>query len=362
MATATGCSHLQTRPYPLGIYSVPNATDLPLVRQAGFNLVTGPPTRPYLDAALTNGIKVLAAPGTSAGPGFDPAAARRTVHALDAHPALWAWYLVDEPDLNRIPPLQVIQANRFLKDLRARKPTALVIYNGVNALDYANIADLMMIDRYPIAWLPLANFPQHVRMTRFALGPRKPLIAVIQAFDWNYYRELLPGETQLREPTYPELRCMTYTALTAGANGLFYYCFDDQRWKMLEHPATWTALKSVVAEVRSRQALFQADRVWWPCSTDYARPADRFNEALESSIAAVMLHVRVGRAEIPSGYYLVTVNTTRKEIDWKVRPPGNLAGAVPVVDENRRLQSRDGWLADNFPACGVHVYGPLPLR
>ena len=90
--------------YPLGIYAVNSTNDYAMVRASGFNLITGPAEQSLLDAADAAGLKVLASPGTSAGPGFNLEAAARTVKAFDAHPALWAWYLVDEPDLQEIPP------------------------------------------------------------------------------------------------------------------------------------------------------------------------------------------------------------------------------------------------------------------
>ena len=45
-------------------------------------------------------------------------------------------------------------------------PTALVLFQGYEALDYGNISDILLIDRYPVPWLPLANFGQHVQMAR----------------------------------------------------------------------------------------------------------------------------------------------------------------------------------------------------
>jgi hypothetical protein len=359
---AAGCSHLDSGFYPIGIYSVSKPGDLATVRQAGFNAVAGPAEASYLNAARTNGLKVLASPGTSAGLRFDAAAARRRVKAFDSHPALWAWYLVDEPDLNLIAPEAVIRANRFLKNIPAHKPTALAIYNGASAIDYANITDQMMIDHYPIPRLPLASFPQQVRMTRLAVGKKKPLIAVIQAFDWSCAPELVAGEKNLRPPTFDELRCMTYCALVRGVNGLFYYCFDDGRWKIREHPEVWDALKSVIAEVNSRNALFRAERIWWPGVVDYPNPADRFNAALDSAIASVMFRVRLNQSAIRPGYYMVAVNTTGRQIRCRFSAPGNLADRVPVLDENRLLPNQGRWLEDVFAPFAVHVYGPMPLR
>ena len=256
-----GCRHARPPVYPLGIYGVPSTNDLTVLREAGFNLVAGSADQSFLDAAEANGLQVLAAPHTSAGPQFSTQAARAAVKRFDEHPALWAWYLIDEPDLNRVPPGEVWRAHRFLKSLPARRPTALVLFKGSEALDFANIADITMIDRYPVPWLPLANFGQNVRQTRLALGRGKPMMAVIQAFDWSYFPELMGPETGLRPPSYEEMRCMAYGALAQQASGLFFYAFDDGRWKLREHPEVWQAVQRIVREIRQQPALVSG-RAW----------------------------------------------------------------------------------------------------
>ncbi|MCX6901987.1 MAG: hypothetical protein NTW03_00610, partial [Verrucomicrobia bacterium] len=250
--------------YPIGLYGVGDTNDFALVKAAGFNTVAGPASAGYLAAAGAAGLKVLANPGTAAGPRFEAGRAREAIRGFDAHPALWAWYLVDEPDMDMVPPEQVRQAQDFFKSEGARKPTALVLCRGHQSLYYANIADITMQDRYPIPWLPLANFGQHLRLTRLALGPTRQMMAVIQAFDWSYFPELLDAYHRkgLRPPTAVELRAMTYSSLAEGANGLFFYAFDGGGWKMREHPETWRALTNLVAEVQARLPLFEAERVW----------------------------------------------------------------------------------------------------
>jgi hypothetical protein len=376
--------------YPVGIYSVPSTNDFASLKQAGFNLVVGPAERSYLDAARNAGLKVLAAPGTSAGPGYNPAKAREMVKLFDSHPALWAWYVVDEPDMDGIPPTQVSQACRSLKAAGARKPTALVLYQGYQSLHYANIADITMIDRYPIPWLPLANFGQHVTTARLAVAKDKPLLAVIQAFDWSSCPEMLPGEENLRPPTYEELRCMTYEALARGANGLFYFAFDSGRWKIRDHPETWEALKTVVKEVNARLPLFAAQPQWWAKNHKFSDPTHRFNAALESSVTSTLLRVGVGNELVPAGDYILAVNNTERPHEYSFALPrrtedggqmtedrGQKAQretpntlrlpltvsrsqpAIPVLGESRAIEPVNGRLRDAFVPYGVHVYGPL---
>jgi hypothetical protein len=355
-----GCAHPSPSLFPLGIYGIQNKNDLAIVRSAGFNLVTGPARADFLAAAQTLGLKVLASPDTSAGTNFNATAARRAVTTFDAHPALWAWYLVDEPDLALVSPEDVTRAHRFLKSIPAHKPTALVLFNAPNALYYAHLSDIMMIDRYPIPWLPLANFGQHVRQTRLALGQKKPLIAVIQAFDWRYYPELLPGEENLRPPNSVELRCMTYLALALRANGLFYYAFNDGRWNMIEHPDTWRSLTNLIGEVNERLPLFQAEHRWWPYRHYFYDWPHRFNAAMESSITPAWLRVTSANAAVPAGDYLLLVNNTGQAHTYRISLPYGISNPIPVLGENRKVQPVNRWLEDNFAPLAVHIYGPLP--
>ena len=345
--------------YPIGIYGVPSTNDFWSLRKAGFNLIAGQANQAYLDAANAAGLRVLANLGTTAGPSFDPARARHAVAEFDKHPALWGWYLADEPDLNLIPPAQVASAHDTLKRLHARKPTAIVLYQGYEAQNYANLTDILMVDRYPIPWLPLANFGQHIRMARLALGKDKPLVAVIQAFDWSSYSQMLPGEKNLRAPTAQEIRCMTYDALARGANGLFYYAYDSG-WKMREHPEVWEALKSVVQEVNARQPLFQAHQVWWPKQYDFGDPAHRFNAALESCISCALLRVDSGNEQVPPGLYFLAVNNTEfPQVFWFKRPGAESVEPVPVLGEERQIKIENRWINDAFQPFAVHVYGPF---
>lgn len=212
----TGCHSPAPGFFPLGIYAAGSTNELQEIRAAGFNLVTGPANHEFLQAAGRHQLHVLGAIPSLPGRSFASSPVESTVRRHDSNPNLWAWYVVDEPDLNGISPADVEQANRAVKRF-GRKPTALVLYSGSEALHYAPIPDIMMIDRYPVPWLPLANFSQHVRLARFATGPKKRLIAVIQAFDWNYHPELVDNRPNLRVPTYEEIRCMTYCALAEGA-------------------------------------------------------------------------------------------------------------------------------------------------
>jgi len=355
-----GCRVARLGDYPLGLYSVGSETNLAEIASAGFNLVAGPARRDFLDAAKANDIGVLASPGSSAGDHFDAAKVCATVAKHDRHPALWSWYLIDEPDMNSVSPEKVKASHRFVKRLGATKPTSLVLYQGDSAKWYADIADITMIDRYPVPWLPLANFSQHIHKTRLATARNRPVIAVIQSFDWTAHQNVLPGEENLRPPTELELRSMTYSALAREANGIFYYSYADMRLKERKYPELWAALKRVVREVRSREALFTAEHVWWPKAHHFEDQDTRFNAALEASVQSVLLRVKRGDKKVPPGHYILAVNTTPQFHTYRFRLPWKATAEVPVAFEARSAITDGSWVAESFAPFAVHVYGPLP--
>lgn len=354
---AAGCQLRPARSFPLGMFSVPKS-DLAIVRAAGFDTVTGPADQAFLDAAQREGLRVLAAPGTAAGKTFDANRARLTIQQFDSHPALWAWYLVDEPDLHGVPPDDVCAAHRFIKNAGARKPTALVLYLGGEAEQYGNIADLTLVDRYPIPWLPLASVPQHLRMARLALGKKKPLIAVIQAFDWKSYPKLSPASGPTRPPTYAELRCMTYCALARKSTGLFFFCYNDGAWTMSRNKPVWDDVKTVAAEVNAMRPLFQAEHIWWAYRQGYSDRSMRLNGALESSVIPSLLRVEKGNRTVAAGDYLLLINTTEKPLRHRITPPKQLS-SIDVLGEGRSVILSNNWLEDDFGPFDVHIYGPI---
>ena len=381
-ATLTGCRSTSPRAgfFPLGIYAPGSTNNFQEIRSAGFNLVTGPADDLFLQAAGSHQLQVLASIPKDYGPlpivpsnhrmmgpqttdhgpaKYGSTEPPSTIGLQDSNPNLWAWFVVDEPDLNRISPAAVAEANCSVKRF-GHKPTALVLYSGSQALDYASIPDILMIDRYPVPWLPLANFAQHVRLARFAAGPQKPLITVIQAFDWSYHPELVDHRPNLRVPTYDEIRCMTYSALAEGANGLFYYAYDDGKWRMGDHPATWIALRKVAAEINLRLPLFTARHPWSGVYVTYEDWASGWNEALNSSVNTTLLEVRVGNTTVKQGRYLLSVNTTARQLNYQVHLPLMLETiTISVLEENRKVLAKAGVFPDDIAPYAVHVYGPF---
>ena len=344
--------------YPLGIYGV-KSNDFGVVSAAGFNVVFGAPDAAVLDAATRQGLRVIAYPPALEKTNAASAANAERVRQTDRHPGVWAWYLADEPEMNRVSPGVLRERRQALRDVGARKPTAVVFYHAGEAIHYADASDIVMVDRYPVPWQPLAVASAQWRIGRLTAGPTKPFIAVLQAFDWRAHPELLPGEKNLRPPSAAELRCMVYQALAQGADGLFFYAFESGPWKLREQPATWDALRRVIGEVNDRRGLFLAERLWWPRAIELGEHADRVNATWDASIEPVLLRVTAASRTMPPGDYLLCVNTTPVPQLLSFGVPAKGLDSLPVLGEGRYLPVVDDWGLDDFAPYAVHVYGPF---
>ena len=344
--------------YPLGIYGV-KSNDFGAVRAAGFNLVFGAPSLDVLETATRQGLRVVAYPPALTKGDAATAANAIVAQTADRHPGLWAWYLADEPELNRVSPAVLRERRTALRAAGANKPTAVVFYHAAEARHYAAESDIMMVDRYPVPWQPLAVASAQWRLGRLIAGRTKPFIAVLQAFDWNAHAEMLPGETNLRPPTHTELRCMVYQALAQGADGLFFSAWESGSWKLREHPATWTALQQVVGEVNDRRGLFQAEPLWWPRAYEFGARAARFNATQDASISPVLLRVTAASRTVPVGDYLLCVNTTPIAQLFSFGVPAKGLEQMPVLGEARYVPVDSDWAMDDFAPYAVHIYGPF---
>ncbi|HIG28414.1 MAG TPA: hypothetical protein EYQ50_11690 [Verrucomicrobiales bacterium] len=349
--------------FPIGIYGVGrDAAALPLLKEAGFNTVFGNADTLFLDRASELGLQVLSYPGTSIGSNFDKAIARKTILKYDAHPALFAWYLIDEPDMLLIAPNEVRKGERFIKQLGAIKPTTLVLFHGYEALNYAHLTDILMIDRYPVPLMPLADFAKHLRMTRLALGKEKPMISVIQAFDWSIHEQVSKQEKNLRPPNYREMRCMTFCSLAYGVSGLFYYTFNSSKWNLREHPEVWNGLKKLVREINDYLPLFTGERDWSYIPTHYKNYDTRLNKALEPSILTASIQVVHESRNVPEGRYLLCINTTPVIQEFSLILPEQKGRLIPMLMSDTVHYLRDSRIQSFLKPYDIQIFGPMPPK
>jgi hypothetical protein len=339
-----------------GIYGVP-VGELGRVKDAGFNVVTpGAGTKPgeYLTAASKAGVKVLLPSGAFA---TNSNAWPEKVRRYDGHDATWGWYLIDEPDLHDVPPARVSETTRKLQR-QARKPGVVVVASGSAARWYGQDCDLLMVDFYPVPWAPLARFAKEMRLAQFARG-EKPFMGVVQAFDWNYFSDVLGQTNDLRTPTIEEVRCMSYMALAMEASGLFFYSFESRDWKLAES-TLWPELTDLVKELRAAAPIFEQEPLWWASEGDYKDEGAMYNEVQDGVILSRLYQVAKKTGTVEGGYYFLVINTTDKEVGYTFKLP--FSGVTSVRGGNREHSVENGWLARTYAPYEVVIYGPIVSR
>ena len=126
-AMLAGCGTAPKSPLSLGLYGVPKEA-MPEVKAAGFDVLYGSATSEYLDAARRADLKVLATSSVLAR-GATRAAVLDQLEKYDRHPALWGWYLIDEPDMHDVPPEKVDAAALFVQ-IRSKRPGVVTLASG----------------------------------------------------------------------------------------------------------------------------------------------------------------------------------------------------------------------------------------
>jgi hypothetical protein len=132
------------------------------------------------------------------------------------HPALLAWYISDEPNGNKIPPEQLEEIYRTVKDTDPWHPVSVVFMAPFTASKkYADALDIVMADPYPVPNGSVSQVGDVSKLLIAEFEGIKPVWIVPQAFGG--------GEWWEREPTIQEMRTMTYQAIVNGARGIQYF-------------------------------------------------------------------------------------------------------------------------------------------
>jgi hypothetical protein len=233
----------------------------------------------------------------------------------------------------------------------------IVLASGNAAKSYGQDADLIMVDFYPVAWAPVSRFAKEMRLADFARG-ENPFMAVVQAFDWSHFSDVLGQTNGLRLPSIAEVRCMSYMALAHEARGLFFYSYAARTWQLATSPL-WPDLKLLLQELRRFSALFAAPPLWYPSEMEYPNPARMYNEVQDGVMLARLYHLKRAANGLQPGYYFLMINTTADQVDFEFRVPFRDA-SIPLADETIPLQN--GWLRRSYVPYEVSIFGPLHQR
>lgn len=352
--------------FPIGLFGPGPVSQYQKLADLGFNTIVAGVSSEVLDGAFNAGLSVVGQAGTQAGSGFNSRKAAESINLYDVHPALKAWYVVDEPAFNKVDPKYVSQAAEVYRQAGATKPLAITMWFVERSNHYMDAIDILMVDRYPIPWMPVSDLGQHVRLGKLAAGHDKPVWAIIQAFSWEAYPDQMPHETNLRPPSYAELRAMVFDAVAQGAEGILFFGYQVSSWNLEEHPGVWASIQIVVDEIRKYLPILTGRRIWKATDSHYKVYSQRFNARGFSAISLAFFEVssRLSTPGIPPGIYLLAVNTTElaQELTLRIRdlPASMEPMAVPRLTDQKTMSIEDQRISERFDPLEVHVYGPFP--
>ena len=188
-----------------------------------------------LQNAQAAGLSVLLMPNTSWMHGNDWSDLRRSILQFRDSPALYGWYLADEPEYVGLSPKRLAHAYRVIKSLD-RHPVAVVFTEGSCRFGarvskaYLKGFDILMFDDYPFYGFmhshrdSVNGIREFRRSTRNCVATahryhkRGPFM-VMQGFG----KGIKDGPFSYRDPTYYEEKTMFRVAIRNGAHGILFW-------------------------------------------------------------------------------------------------------------------------------------------
>ena len=245
------CSSCLFADFTLGLYGVKTSTDIIYAKEAGFNCVqtyiSEPKTIDLLaNEAIKNDIKLVVYPTKIISSKYKEAAKKYPIKA---------WYLFDEPDVWKVSREKLISLDNDVKKVYPNIQTTFVLGQGFPSVPYYDIADILMVDWYPVPHLPLESLGENIALAKQGLTmmgkDKKELWAVAQIFDWKEYKQYRKDEDRIgRFPKKEEIRFMSYDALFNGATGLFYFtCYSNGKPLPESKPKEWAKVIEVIQEM-----------------------------------------------------------------------------------------------------------------
>lgn len=235
----------QEKFFPLGTYLIRDWShseeNLQRIADAGFNTLLSytygeaSDAEQFLDRAHRHGFKViynlvdmyLGDQAKKRRDGKDPfEVAASYIQKLNDHPALLAWYINDEFDLNWMPEMEKMY--QLIKELDPDHPVYQV-HNQMGILEkYFDVTDVLGTDPYPVGdrggedtdLTMTSTFASH---TAHVTHGAKGIWMVPQMHDLSvYYADRKPNQPDARE-----MLNQAYQDLIHGAKGLIFYSFFD---------------------------------------------------------------------------------------------------------------------------------------
>ncbi len=278
---------------------------------------------PFLDEAAKGGVYVVTEFGVDA---------EKVITRYRDKPAVLAWNPGDEPDGGGVSPDEMLARYDRFKVADPEHPTYLTLCVPQTYARYVGCAEVIAPDPYPIPHAPTSMvYDLLSAASTEAAKYGRPVWGVLQCFGYE--------KGPWRVPTFAECRNMTYLALLAGVKGVIYYTYADNGFRVTQHPALWSEMKTLPAEMKALEPALLNGRL----------------TKLETGAPDVFAGTwRVGKRTIAC-----VVNASAKEArEVSLALPAGAKGGVRALFAGRPagMSVRGGRLSGTVGPLDVHVY------
>lgn len=352
----------------LSQYAVDGSTIVLALSGGWFTDASGRPIiQKFLDTAADNELKVIVSlVRKNSTPDKIPADEFvTTVNAFKNHPALYGWYIGDEPERYK-GGWQITHSNlaadpgyyRLLRSIDPDHP-AMISFDMIHdpyekywarISNFYDVSDMIGMHNYPF-WSPpgyLAEFSGASTRTQYdkwkyafektKLSKKPGFIATAQGFGYQ------TKDSIYRDPTYNELRYQVFSAIVQGIDHvLFWYDGWSNDW-------TKNLVKQIIGQIqhigKEMNAGITNDMKVNTSIADRNQLVYRYGT---NGTRHVILSVNIANRMSSSG---ATLPDVQFSLPPMIRPP-----QITVAFENRTLSvSADNSFRDTFKPFAVHIY------
>ena len=337
--------------FPIGWYDSVDYLDTPAkIADEGINAVipyTGfsnsEKVKAYLDKAAAAELKVVVEIPRDAVTKQFTEQVIQFVRDLKSHPAIFGWYLYDEPNSNTITPTALKQMYRAIKAEDPEHTIAVAFNRLFRMVKYFGAFDVALYDKYPA----LYDSPE---FTGFQKGIFKTLVDTAVNLtkgrsDFWYivqgYGENSNGKPQFnkRLPTEAEERYMVYTAILAKADGLFFWAHYRSQQEWIN-----SVLTPIVKELQN----------YLPAITKGALDA-------RLTIDNSAIQAQIYQVPDTQNLLLIAINHSNRLLKTAIAIENSIkANYAMLLAEDRSVDISRGLLTDTFEPYAVHVYRVQP--
>jgi len=221
----------------------------------------------YLNLASKNNIGVFLGLPRAVILKADTETLKKIVLALSDKPALWFWYLSDEPHYRKNDITKSLALCYETIQKNDGKRPIVIVDNGGFEMPLFNYCDMIWTDRYPAPFgiLPVAQVQNEARKAR----PDKTVWSVPFAHsDLSMMsRRKYPVTDEIQRPNAKEITAMAHTAIAGKSQGVIYYWYPGMNFRE-KLPKTWKSFVNLGSLFKELQNVLVSPEPTVPAQID----------------------------------------------------------------------------------------------